>query len=923
MPKKGNITGEPFDKEVVDQIEARQIFLGINPKQDKHLIYQNNKTAFLRLASSVKINGYSGATADEILELRGISKSYAGDKLAKASVLFGGVVSIDNNNSPQLNYGLKEVFNNDSPFNGAYGWGGITQQGYRPMPGIESANIDFYNRGALARADVKIKVFTVEQLQVFDLLYLKIGYSMLLEWGHNVYIDNKGNLQNRNTFTTEAFSKFFSEGATQNDVLDAIKLERKNSAYNYDAMLGKVTNFTWKFNTDGSYDIELKLVGYGDLIEALKINTTNPKGENKDTYTQQLNKKQNNLKKTREQLQAKLDKELKKPSMFGSIPSDPESLNTFNEKFTRLLDQWKKLKLQSSKYDQATIAFTLNIVANGGVTTSLQQSLVTTIKGFGSDEVLKDLNAYAQPFSDNQTPPWENYAKQINALVTSEQSISGAVTANQIAPQSARENKDKTTFNTQLYNWINALNKDKNTDPENLCTLSFKAKADDTAGSNKSTLGINQYYVRLGYMLDWMEKNLLVYDNTKPKDSNGNYPPLFKFDTDPENNFCKRFSYQIPSDPFVCLIPTKNTSSKLSFLGNNNNNKKGSKTESYGWSYFTSNTPGPDLSAYFVDGNDNLGKVMNIFVNIDFVAKTLEGGIDVNGKSNLVKFLSDLLNGVNDSLGNVNKLEAQYDSESNTIKIIEGSKLDVIQETGERMAVFESYGVKIGSKGSFLTNVDFQVQLPPNMAAMATISAQASGNIVGENATGLSKLNKGLVDRIVTTKLDASSVGLTTSGSKDDPEVFLQKKINQVNTFLKELYVNFSYNKKNVETLRSINRDVSLYTTGDDSEKEKASSPFFIPFNLSLEMDGLSGMRNYERFAITEQILPYSYRASEQRGVIDFLVKGISHTIANNQWKTKIESLTVSSKRSNSQPSITQPPKFSQDNELTQNLTSL
>ena len=398
-------------------------------------------------------------------------------------------------------------------------------------------------------------------------------------------------------------------------------------------------------------------------------------------------------------------------------------------------------------------------------------------------------------------------------------------------------------------------------------------------------------------MLDWMEKNLLVYDDTKPKDTNGNYPPLFNFDTDPEVNFCKRFPYQIPADPFVCLIPTKNTGPNLSFLGNSNTNKKGNKTESPGWEYFTSNSSGPDLSAYFVNNNDNLGKVMNIFVNIDFIAKTLEGGIDVNGKSNLVKFLSDLLNGINDSLGNVNKLEAQYDSESNTIKIIEGSKLDIIQETNEKMAIFESYGVKIGSKGSFLTNVDFQVQLPPNMAAMATISAQSSGNIVGENATGLSKLNKGLVDRIVTTKLDASSVGLTKAGGKDDPEVFMQKKINQVNTFLKDLYVNLSYQKKNVETLRSINRDVSLYTTGDDAEKNKASSPFFIPFNLSLEMDGLSGMRNYERFAITEQILPYSYRASEQKGVIDFLVKGVSHTIANNQWKTKIESLTVSSKR--------------------------
>ena len=74
---------------------------------------------------------------------------------------------------------------------------------------------------------------------------------------------------------------------------------------------------------------------------------------------------------------------------------------------------------------------------------------------------------------------------------------------------------------------------------------------------------------------------------------------------------------------------------------------------------------------------------------------------------------------------------------------------------------------------------------------------------------------------------------------------------------------------------------------------------FFIPFNLSLDMDGLSGMRNYERFSITEDILPYSYRSSdaENGGVIDFIIKGISHNISNNQWKTKIESQTISSIR--------------------------
>jgi hypothetical protein len=119
-----------------------------------------------------------------------------------------------------------------------------------------------------------------------------------------------------------------------------------------------------------------------------------------------------------------------------------------------------------------------------------------------------------------------------------------------------------------------------------------------------------------------------------------------------------------------------------------------------------------------------------------------------------------------------------------------------------------------------------------------------------------------------------------------------------LNNGIKELYKNFSYQKDNVDSIRSLNRDIASYTLGYAAEKDQVPAPFFIPFNLSLEMDGLSGMRNYERFAISENVLPYSYRTSENgKGVIDFLVKGISHTISNNQWNTKIESLTVSSKR--------------------------
>jgi len=264
---------------------------------------------------------------------------------------------------------------------------------------------------------------------------------------------------------------------------------------------------------------------------------------------------------------------------------------------------------------------------------------------------------------------------------------------------------------------------------------------------------------------------------------------------------------------------------------------------------------------------------------------------------------------ISDTLGGVNKLNTVYDGDSNQIKIVDENGIGlsfnkvevkkaepVIPEIGR----FRAYGLQPSTQGSFLNDIDFQVQLPPNMASMATISAQSSGNIVGENATGLSKLNTGLKDRIIPSKLDSQSIkAKSNNNTTTDPNVIFGDKINQMNTFVEDIYENNKYDPQNIESLKSINRDVSLFEVGIKAEKEEIPAPFFIPFNLSLTMDGLSGMKNYERFSITEEILPYSYRSSDalEGGVIDFLIKGISHTVSNNQWKTKLESLTVSSIR--------------------------
>ena len=48
----------------------------------------------------------------------------------------------------------------------------------------------------------------------------------------------------------------------------------ENKSGNYGGLFGKITNFKWTFNPDGSYDITITVVSLGDVIESLKANIT-------------------------------------------------------------------------------------------------------------------------------------------------------------------------------------------------------------------------------------------------------------------------------------------------------------------------------------------------------------------------------------------------------------------------------------------------------------------------------------------------------------------------------------------------------------------------------------------------------------------------------------------------------------------------
>jgi hypothetical protein len=62
----------------------------------------------------------------------------------------------------------------------------------------------------------------------------------------------------------------------------------------------------------------------------------------------------------------------------------------------------------------------------------------------------------------------------------------------------------------------------------------------------------------------------------------------------------------------------------------------------------------------------------------------------------------------------------------------------------------------------------------------------------------------------------------------------------------------------------------------------------FIPFKLSFTMDGLSGIKIYNKLHVDNRFLPKAYGKS-----VDLIVTGVSHRLQNNDWETDIEATVM------------------------------
>lgn len=406
-----------------------------------------------------------------------------------------------------------------------------------------------------------------------------------------------------------------------------------------------------------------------------------------------------------------------------------------------------------------------------------------------------------------------------------------------------------------------------------------------------------QYYVRFQYFLWLLETKVIPNIDFNPDIK------LIKIDKSTNENIIYIVPGTLSSNPKVCMT------------------RRGPYTVD-GTDYVT--IPSAEIFNFTFNGTTSgatYGKVMNIYFNMFWILQQIDSLKDAEtGKISLYGLLDALCQGYNESTGNFNRLEPIVDTEENIIKIVDDVALpdkDFIFESyglvpSNQTALFDTYGYYYAQSGSdygegvphasFIRDLSFHTSVTPNLATMITVGSTNQGYVKGEDATALSRMNRGLTDRFKKQITNTDETQDTSTTSLPPLEEQYKAAVTAFNAYIKAIAVQYpnsfiipTCDEDALSDFQSLQTQLIEYyqaqaTINASVINKNAASPNagFLPFDLSLTMDGLSGMKVYQTFNIDSEFLPTNYP-----GTLLFLIRGITHKIASNEWTTTIDSMCV------------------------------
>lgn len=847
------LLGKGFREYVNKQVDVRQLALGSNPtnrflgKGDNRAFLTN--TPWVRLASSVDLS--KDSVVYEQLS-KSISKSfldkYVGDELAKNFILFGGVSGKDGGLDSAYS-GINSPTNSTlSPFGGAYGfgeWNSIFSnngQGYQPMPGITNVDFEYKNDGALSQASVNIKCFSKPQFQIIDVLFQRPGFTTLLEFGHSVFLDNNNEIQYAGkgdyNLNTKPFQILFPD------------LNSTTNTNHY-TLAGEIDKCKkdWNGNYEGAF---------------MKITKYNWKYNKDGSYDITVNL-------------------IGIGDIISSLKVNvtPSTLISSTNKTGLDKDDLKELKEEGNFIIGDALATELNyhlykLYKRNNPNVTVGEAIRSSFTAFGAIKTYYQANVsegvqYAsEEISNFPIPEYDN--------------------SNKIDPNDNRVKGDGLIKGIKT---IPSLKSDNNV---------FVIKNKDTDGAIKDY--DSSIYITFGYLLNLITQTVNIFDT--------NSIPIISFDLNYDNgklkndyNYLSTYPGNMSSRPNDVLIPFKKFDKRAI-------DKMESTPKNQYLNLFKNIDSGGSKiinglleanSEFFVDGSDgSQGRLERVYLDINYIARTLNSKIKENKsgelKVSLIDFLKQILDDINISLGGLNEFRVIFNQEKQLISI----NSEVPSNCVEEPILAEIISGGVSGRGSFIKDIDLKSELTDEFATMISVGAQDQKYSANSqtDAGAFSKYSEGLTDRIFPIKTTPQNPPVDASGDElEDPftAIFNEDYIDSIY----EIYNDYNFLPEYIDIVDSYNTELTNLMMGlitqtkqvqsSESTSPKSTDKFlsqaFLPFNLGITIHGLGGVRIYDGFKVDSYALPPSYNPQ----YISLIIKSLKHTISPDGWTTKIETL--------------------------------
>jgi hypothetical protein len=810
MAKYKNIVGTPFPDYVQTQINQRQELVNSTKRDSSTIQWLTNRNSFVRLSSGANVyTGTVGHTPD----------------LAKANVLQGGTVAVnEETDSTTIKKGFKET----------YKQGTDDQIGLRPMPGVVGLSVDTGGKWQTTlEATVEIKCYDLDQLDTIQKLYMSLGVTVFLEWGHNPYIDNNGSLQ-KNIRPINFFN--FTK---KRDLLKAVTTKREETNGNYDALVGTVMNFDWSANTDGSYNCSVSILGPGGMVESLRIN--NPvKADYDQSTTDEASKYTSKI----ENALTAIKKFLLRSGITKTVQTGTTGFDTIKKTEFGVIgrDKFSTLKVKcqdpnTGEDKELTYRELLNLIYKdsaykGPNFTSLNDILGSDSVRYGNawqreagleDNDLKELDissyyGYASSFSPYLQLASEDSNEISYITLTHLLTIVQHLGVFAERPLNAKGDSEAPVLID--YNPGNTIGKtgvvQASIDPKT-CLVPFKVKNETN-------------YARFFYPLDIRATSKQAYQQEGDITVPANYNLALAYEDSPIGE----------------------TFAKL----------------------------GQDLDFENESGIGYDGKLCNVLINIDFALNEFRRLSNNNKQEvSLIAYINAILDGINLSLGKVNNFRAFHDDTSHCIRIVD-------HHYNEKLTKETTLEIPIFGTQSTVYNYGFKSSIGPNLANQIVISTQAlnGGGIkqLPDDVLSYQKLNWDILDRFSEIKY----VDQLTTDNNPSTLADTRKPLYKLYKHLYGIYfLKTNLKESEYPSFTKIYSDVQNLVIKVIDGK---SGTLLIPLEYDITMDGISGILPYNAFKVPDNRLPAKYK-----GRVAFAVFSINHSFDNNKWQTTLRGLTI------------------------------